>query len=136
MKRKFEEVKSLGPATAEEWVKGLEGDGKEKLSDAARWEQWELTGGLRSLKPASYLPHEQDSPQTMGLNTADAGHNKDPAHVSNGRPPNSLRSAKTESNVYGKPLNRISDKTTMRRGGNLGFLDESFPVPCVFVPSA
>jgi hypothetical protein len=50
MKRKFEEVKAMGSATAEEWIKGLESDGKEKLADAARWEQWETSGGLRSVK--------------------------------------------------------------------------------------
>ncbi|QVM06328.1 hypothetical protein D8B26_001040 [Coccidioides posadasii str. Silveira] len=49
MRSKFEEVKALGAATAEEWVKGLEGNGKEKIADSARWEQWELTGGFRSL---------------------------------------------------------------------------------------
>ncbi|PGH13150.1 hypothetical protein AJ79_03857 [Helicocarpus griseus UAMH5409] len=49
MRRKFEEVKSLGPAATEEWVKGLEGSGKDKLADAARLEQWEASGGLVSL---------------------------------------------------------------------------------------
>ncbi|WEW58543.1 hypothetical protein PRK78_004011 [Emydomyces testavorans] len=50
MKNKFEEVKSLGPAAAEEWVKGLEGNGKEKIADSAKWEQWELNGGLQSIR--------------------------------------------------------------------------------------
>lgn len=50
LKSRFEEVKALGSAAAEEWVKGLEGNGKEKMSDASRWEQWEAANGLRSLK--------------------------------------------------------------------------------------
>ena len=49
MKQKFAEVKTMGTAAAEEWFKGLENTGKEKLADAARWEQWELTGGLHEL---------------------------------------------------------------------------------------
>jgi hypothetical protein len=49
MKRKLEEVKSMGSATAEEWFKGLDATGKEKIQDAARWEQWEANGGLRAL---------------------------------------------------------------------------------------
>ncbi|EEH43721.2 uncharacterized protein PADG_00010 [Paracoccidioides brasiliensis Pb18] len=50
MRRKFEDVKSLGPAATEEWIKGLEGNGKDKLADVARLEQWEASGGLRSIR--------------------------------------------------------------------------------------
>ncbi|KAI9838695.1 MAG: hypothetical protein M1819_005009 [Sarea resinae] len=49
IKNQLNEVKSLGPATAEEWMKGLEGNGKEKISDAARWERWEAKGGLKDI---------------------------------------------------------------------------------------
>lgn len=50
----FDEVKTMGSAAAEEWVKGLDQEGKDKMSDAARWEQWEAKGGLRrvNLRPA------------------------------------------------------------------------------------
>ncbi|KAL9110070.1 MAG: hypothetical protein Q9227_005409 [Pyrenula ochraceoflavens] len=44
--QKFADVKAMGPAAADEWFKGLENTGKEKLADAARWEQWEASGGL------------------------------------------------------------------------------------------
>lgn len=101
MKRKFEEVKLLGPATAEEWIKGLEGEGKEKMADAARWEQWELAGGLRSLQPAPYHQHERNSPQTTDFHTSVPVNTNDPAHVTNGRPTNALRSP-VESNAYGE----------------------------------
>ena len=55
LKQQFEKVKALGPGTAEEWVKGLEQDGKDMMSDAARWELWESKGGLRKVnfRPAS-----------------------------------------------------------------------------------
>ena len=49
LRQQFEDVKSMGAATAEEWVKGLDKDGKDKLGDAARWEQWEVKGGLRKV---------------------------------------------------------------------------------------
>ena len=46
IKREFEDVKAMGSATAEEWIKGLEGRGKERRNDAARWERWEAGGGI------------------------------------------------------------------------------------------
>lgn len=49
LKQRFEKVKAMGPATAEEWVKGLEQEGKDRMCDAARWEQWESKGGLRKV---------------------------------------------------------------------------------------
>ena len=49
MKSQFNHVKELGAAAAEEWFKGLEKDGKEKAANAARWEQWELSGGFQTI---------------------------------------------------------------------------------------
>ena len=49
IKRKFDKVKELGPASAEEWIKGLDHEGKERANDAVRWEQWEARGGLRKV---------------------------------------------------------------------------------------
>ena len=49
IKGKFEEVRALGGAAAEEWFKGLENTGKEKLADALRWEQWDHEGGLQKM---------------------------------------------------------------------------------------
>lgn len=46
IKKEFEDVKALGTATAEEWLKGLDGRGKERRNDASRWERWEASGGL------------------------------------------------------------------------------------------
>ncbi|KAI9824277.1 MAG: hypothetical protein M1832_002085 [Thelocarpon impressellum] len=41
IKSQLQDVKTLGPAAAEEWFKGLECQGKERLSDSSRWERWE-----------------------------------------------------------------------------------------------
>lgn len=49
MKAQFNDAKELGAAAAEEWFKGLEKDGKEKTANAARWEQWELSGGFQAI---------------------------------------------------------------------------------------
>lgn len=49
MESRLEEVKELGPATAEEWIKGLDREGKDRLNDSARWEQWEAKGGLKKV---------------------------------------------------------------------------------------
>ncbi|KAG4442230.1 hypothetical protein IFR05_002279 [Cadophora sp. M221] len=49
IKKEFEEVKAMGSATAEEWLKGLEGRGRELRNDAARWERWEASGGIAKM---------------------------------------------------------------------------------------
>ncbi len=53
--RQFDDVKDLGPASAEEWIKGLDGEGKERLNDAIRWEQWEARGGLKKVNQRPHL---------------------------------------------------------------------------------
>lgn len=50
IKLKFEEVKALGGATAEEWLKGLDGQGQDRKTDAARWERWETQGGVTRMR--------------------------------------------------------------------------------------
>ena len=49
LKRKFDTVKELGSATAEEWIKGLDQEGKERANDAVRWEQWVARGGFKKV---------------------------------------------------------------------------------------
>lgn len=50
IKNEFEQVKVLGSAATEEWVKGLEIRGKQALADASRWEKWQLAGGLNQVR--------------------------------------------------------------------------------------
>ncbi|KAI2621059.1 hypothetical protein GGR54DRAFT_85469 [Hypoxylon sp. NC1633] len=50
LKMEFFSVKSMGGATAEEWLKGLEIRGKELLSDSMRWEKWASAGGLAQMQ--------------------------------------------------------------------------------------
>ncbi|KAI1350182.1 hypothetical protein F5Y01DRAFT_305580 [Xylaria sp. FL0043] len=46
----FSSVRAMGEATAEEWLKGLEGRGKELRADSLRWEKFEISGGLISMQ--------------------------------------------------------------------------------------
>lgn len=46
----FERVKALGSAALEEWTKGLESERATKMTDIARWEQWEKSGGLQDVR--------------------------------------------------------------------------------------
>ena len=51
IRQEFEGAMTLGSATAEEWLKGLDERGRERKSDAARWERWErseLLGNITS----------------------------------------------------------------------------------------
>lgn len=45
----------MGVATAEEWLKGLDYRGKERRSDASRWENWATSnGGLKQMRNLLY----------------------------------------------------------------------------------
>ncbi|ORY56663.1 uncharacterized protein BCR38DRAFT_115590 [Pseudomassariella vexata] len=55
LKDEFEDVKSMGRATAEEWLKGLEDRGKEHRNDSARWEKWESSGGVANMQTARII---------------------------------------------------------------------------------
>lgn len=55
LKQEFFTVKSMGTATLEEWLKGLDCRGKERWSDAARWENWAISsGGLKQMRSILY----------------------------------------------------------------------------------
>ncbi|KAL8690691.1 MAG: hypothetical protein Q9218_003918 [Villophora microphyllina] len=49
IKKQLDDVRELGAASADEWGKGLAEEGKERINDAIRWEQWESKGGLRKV---------------------------------------------------------------------------------------
>jgi len=49
IKKRLNEARSLGAASAEEWFKGLPAEGKARIDDATRWEQWEHKGGLKKI---------------------------------------------------------------------------------------
>lgn len=72
IKMEFENVKAMGPATFEEWIKGLESTGKGKLADAARWEQWETNGGLRHVNSRS-LAKQRDADVRAGPSAKPSG---------------------------------------------------------------
>lgn len=84
IKKQLEEVRELGAASADEWTKGLAGEGREKVDDAIRWEKWESKGGLRKVNtrpqikviPAaatsavpSSLPKRPNPPDWEGLDS-------------------------------------------------------------------
>lgn len=46
LQEELHEAQTLGPAAAEEWIKGLAEKGRSTASDAARFENWESSGGL------------------------------------------------------------------------------------------
>jgi hypothetical protein len=50
IKMELYKVKSMGAGTAGEWLNGLDGTGKEKRRDAARWERWDASGGVKRMQ--------------------------------------------------------------------------------------
>ena len=87
IKRRFDHVKELGSASAEEWIKGLDSEGKDRSIDAARWEQWEAKGGLEKVNArpngrSAVLPVKQipqvgiDRVKAADFSGAQASHSK------------------------------------------------------------
>jgi hypothetical protein len=62
IQKEFFNVKEMGSATAEEWLKGLDDRGKERRNDSARWERWEISGGVARMRILE--PHEVRKPET------------------------------------------------------------------------
>ena len=61
------DARDLGRASAEEWFKGLEMEGKERLDDVVRWEQWEARGGLKKVnQPPHIKPAMMTGSATVG----------------------------------------------------------------------
>lgn len=59
LKQEFLTVKSMGTATVEEWLKGLDCRGKERRSDASRWENWAISsGGLKQMRSILYTGYQ------------------------------------------------------------------------------
>ena len=55
-------VRAMGSGPAEEWLKGLPNQGKERIADSARWERWEASGALRALSRNLAEYDAQESP--------------------------------------------------------------------------
>jgi hypothetical protein len=53
IKREMDHAISLGRPAAEEWVKGIDDIGRQKMEDSKRLEHWEATGGLQALRSRS-----------------------------------------------------------------------------------
>lgn len=92
----LEEVKTLGYAAVEEWTKGQEVEGKRKMSDTERWEQWEAAGGLRSVRgDGPHFPGRYEPPLELGsaLGTTSAS-----------KQPDKMRPADHTPDVHGMSL--------------------------------
>jgi hypothetical protein len=151
IKREFEEVKAMGSATAEEWIKGLDGRGKERRNDAGRWERWEASGGLskmndtrmnelpqhnKSIMPIANLPPNPMGSLINGNFSISNGNKTLPqqAHY--------LTNAVSHlpqpiSNNFGKPINQsqIPDTGTGYHDTDLWKLPASKPPPRFDTPS-
>lgn len=59
-------MKSMGAATVEEWLKGLEGRGHERRGDALRWENWAASGGVSQMRNILYPGYRPSVPLPVG----------------------------------------------------------------------
>lgn len=65
LKQEFFSVKTMGAATAEEWLKGLDGRGKERRNDPAKWENWALANGLSQMRNVLYPGYRPPEPVSI-----------------------------------------------------------------------
>ena len=88
IKRRLTHVQDLGPGSAEEWIKGLDTEGKERASDAARWELWEAKGGLKKVnaKPPPRIA-AQTSKQANNTSNFNVGRTTNLARETRGQDP-------------------------------------------------
>jgi hypothetical protein len=75
----------MGSATAEEWVKGLEDRGRERKNDAARWERWDLSGGVARMYTLE--PQETNRPITSSRTSSTSTPNPQGPVMTNGHIP-------------------------------------------------
>lgn len=69
--KEFLAVKSLGSATVEEWLKGLDVRGVNRRNDGSRWERWEASGGVNRMRVSeSQIPHKTIKPTQDITSTA------------------------------------------------------------------
>ena len=82
LRTEFFQVQSMGSATAEEWIKGLDGRGKEWRSDVGRWEKWGAGGGIARMRGVeqSAVPTRTATPSTTGIMIT---HNPHPTNADN-----------------------------------------------------
>lgn len=84
LKAEFLAVKSMGSATIEEWLKGLEVRGRELLNDSMRWDKWTSTGGvtqMQTLLPSDCVPNVA-VPNSKGLILMDISSSTSRSHSS------------------------------------------------------
>lgn len=75
LKQEFLEVRVMGSATAEEWLKGLDGRGSERRIDASRWENWgTASGGLSQMRNVLYPGHRPPAPASLPTRTTSVVH--------------------------------------------------------------
>ncbi|TLS22720.1 uncharacterized protein PpBr36_05943 [Pyricularia pennisetigena] len=74
LKEEFFEVKALGMATTEEWLKGLERRGVELQQDSSRWENYAISGGIDRLRSKLYIGYEPESVQTLSTSMPNQTH--------------------------------------------------------------
>lgn len=116
---RLENAKELGTASTDEWIKGLNSEGRDRLNEAVRWEQWDAKGGLKKVNLRSHpksattqgsnfnvtkasnikggTPSDRSTPQGVRLSTicsADSGSpaSASPVNLPYSQPPMSCKS--------------------------------------------
>ncbi|KAI1387050.1 uncharacterized protein F4822DRAFT_411961 [Hypoxylon trugodes] len=116
LKQEFLSVKSMGGATAEEWLKGLEYRGRELLDDSMRWEKWASTGGVTQMQT-------QLSPENISNVTTTSGKGQHSANSSQ-----APRSHSSSSSIAGQHTPRPAQTTPTDQVSQSTYLPPGIPI--------
>ncbi|PHH61292.1 hypothetical protein CDD81_522 [Ophiocordyceps australis] len=58
----YHRVQAMSPAAADEWIKGLEALGQQRVADASRWERWLCSGGVSAMRNSWPDKHKTAAP--------------------------------------------------------------------------
>ncbi|KAL2178654.1 uncharacterized protein P884DRAFT_196759 [Thermothelomyces heterothallicus CBS 202.75] len=68
--KEFLQVKDMGQGTVAEWLKGLPGRGASLQHEAAKWEKWELSGGVVKMCSLLYPGYESKTTSRSSLKSS------------------------------------------------------------------
>ena len=105
LKNEFSQVQSMGAATAEEWIKGLEGRGKERRNDAGRWEKWEASGGVARMRSMEHHEGMMSAGPTRIATPSTGTTFTHISHTTNGRNP--ILQTNNPTQIPGQAQNQV-----------------------------
>ena len=63
LEQEFSKVRDMGSGTVDEWLKGLDGRGKDTRQQVSKWEKWDSSGGVAKMQSLLYPGYRETTHQ-------------------------------------------------------------------------